>query len=107
MSRQKPPPPSFAELVQQLSRRRVLQGGLGASVLAFLGCTDETPDASPAAAAMAFTPVSISKADTVTVPAEYSYQVVNAWGDPIMPGAPEFEPDASQTSAEQAMQAGM
>jgi secreted PhoX family phosphatase len=112
MSRQEAPPPSFADLVQLLSRRRVLQGGLGASTLAFLGCTDETPDApapgpGPAPSPMAFTSVTISKADTVTVPPEYTYQVVNAWGDPIMPGAPEFKQDASQPAADQARQAGM
>ena len=104
---QAPPPVDFAEVAQQLSRRRALQAGLGASTLAFLGCTDEQPDKEPIKAAAGFTSVPISKADTVVVPPEYTYQVVNAWGDPIMPGAPEFKQDASQTSAEQAMQAGM
>ena len=54
-----------------------------------------------------FTPTPISKADTVVVPQEYTWHLVNAWGDPIMAGAPDFKPDASQSAAEQAMQSGM
>lgn len=53
-----------------------------------------------------FTEIPISKADTVVVPPEYTWQVVNAWGDPIMQGAQDFKSDASQTAAEQAMQSG-
>ena len=41
------------------------------------------------------------------VPQEYTWHLVNAWGDPIMAGAPDFKPDASQSAAEQAMQSGM
>jgi secreted PhoX family phosphatase len=33
--------------------------------------------------------------------------VVNAWGDPLMPGAPAFRSDASQPAAAQRRQAGM
>jgi secreted PhoX family phosphatase len=33
--------------------------------------------------------------------------VVNSWGDPIMAGAPDFKPDASQSADDQAMQSGM
>jgi hypothetical protein len=68
MSREAPPP-SFAEIVQLLSRRRVLQGGLGASALAFLGCSDDGKGA-PAAPAITFTAVNASRADAVTVPPE-------------------------------------
>jgi secreted PhoX family phosphatase len=37
----------------------------------------------------------------------YTWQVVNAWGDPIVAGAPEFKNDASQSATDQALQAGM
>ena len=43
----------------------------------------------------------------MVVPPGYTWQVVNAWGDPIRPGAPTFRPDASQSAADQAQQAGM
>ncbi len=43
----------------------------------------------------------------MVVPPGYTWHVVNAWGDPIMPGASDFKPDASNTAAEQAMQSGM
>jgi secreted PhoX family phosphatase len=44
--------------------------------------------------------------DLVTVPKGYTVRVLSAWGDPIMPGAPNWLPDASQDAAAQEMQVG-
>ncbi|MEA5515654.1 PhoX family phosphatase [Nodularia sp. UHCC 0506] len=45
--------------------------------------------------------------DLVTVPKGYTAKVLVAWGDPIMPGAPDWLPDASQDAAAQEKQSGM
>jgi hypothetical protein len=90
-----------AVLAERISRRSVLAGGLGASALAFLGGF-KSP--SPL---LGFTPVPPSKQDAVVVPPEYAWEVVHAWGDPILLMAPEFKPDASQPASDPAGQAGM
>ena len=94
-------------LATRLSRRSLLQAGIGLSVVGFLGgCKAIDEVVSTDGPLFGFTEIPISKADTVVVPPEYTWQVVNAWGDPIMQGAPDFKSDASQTAAEQAMQSG-
>ncbi len=47
--------------------------------------------------------------DAVVVPPGYAFQVLYRWGDPtgIAGNLPAFKPDASNTAAEQAAQAGM
>ncbi|HYE30866.1 MAG TPA: alkaline phosphatase PhoX, partial [Methylomirabilota bacterium] len=45
---------------------------------------------------LGFEPISLTKVDDVIVPEGYGYQVVLRWGDPLLPGAPEF--DAHQQS---------
>ena len=51
----------------------------------------------------------VSTDDALRVPTEYETQVLYRWGDPAgMPDAmPAFKADASNTAAEQALQAGM
>jgi uncharacterized protein len=58
-----------------------------------------------AARGLRFTPVAPNTADTVTIPAGYSQNVVVRWGEPILRGAPAFDPDR-QTAAAQAGQFG-
>jgi hypothetical protein len=105
---------SLYELIDEIaeariSRRNLLRAGLGLSVVGFLGgCESLRPAADRESGPLiGFTPVPVSKADTVVVPQEYTWQVVNAWGDPIMPGAPDFRVDGGNSAAEQAMQSGM
>jgi secreted PhoX family phosphatase len=50
-------------------------------------------------------PIARSKADTLSVPAGYAADPLVRWGDPIMPGAPDFEP-LGQTPRAQALQFG-
>ena len=99
---------SFEEiLAARLTRRDLLRGSLGLAAATFLNGCESIHEAFGAGPLIGFTPTPISKADTVVVPQEYTWQVVNAWGDPIMAGAPDFKSDASQSAAEQAMQSGM
>ncbi|MEV5971796.1 PhoX family protein [Streptomyces sp. NPDC051921] len=52
-----------------------------------------------------FTPVAPNTADQVTVPEGYAQNVVIRWGEPILRGAPAFDPE-KQTAAAQAGQFG-
>ncbi|MGW1025460.1 PhoX family protein [Streptomyces sp. NPDC002577] len=52
-----------------------------------------------------FTPVAPNTTDAVTVPDGYGQNVVIRWGEPILRGAPAFDPD-KQTAAAQAAQFG-
>ena len=45
--------------------------------------------------------------DLVTVPKGYTARILSAWGDPIMPGAPNWLPNASQDASAQEKQVGM
>ena len=97
----------FDDLVAaRIGRRELLGGSLGAAALGFLNGCGLAPQAQ-GGPLLGFASVPTSRADTVVVPEGYTWQVVNAWGDPIMPGASAFRPDASQSAAEQALQSGM
>ena len=97
----------FDELVAaRISRREFLRGSLGAAALGFLNGRPITSRAQ-GGPLLGFASIPVSRADTVVVPEGYNWQVVNAWGDPIMAGAPAFKIDASQSAADQAMQSGM
>lgn len=91
----------------RIGRRDFLGGSLGAAALGFLNGCGVSPGAAPSGPLIGFASIPISRVDTVVVPEGYTWQVVNAWGDPIMAGAPAFKTDASQSAAEQAMQSGM
>ncbi|MER6999791.1 PhoX family protein [Streptomyces sp. NPDC000410] len=58
-----------------------------------------------AARGLRFTPVAPNTADQVTVPDGYTQNVVIRWGEPILRGAPSFDPD-NQTAKAQAGQFG-
>jgi len=106
----------------EVSRRQFVRTGLHASTLAAvggmtLGGIVTTVEGAPNAAAPkkgfggigfeSIPPSLAPVADEVRVPEGYSVGVLAAWGDPIMPGAPEWFEDATQDAAAQAMQFGM
>src|SRR3972149_558487 len=98
----------FEELAaESLSRRQVLKGALGAGVVAFLGgpgrFVSQVLAASPL---LGFTSIPVSKDDAVHLPPGYVYDVLLAWGDPVSDG-PAFKEDGSNSTADQAVQAGM
>jgi len=87
------------------ARRRFIAAGLGSALLTALpGCA--TPAARPV---LGFTPIAPSNEDLLRVPPEYEARVLYRWGDPVgsAAGMPEFRMDASNSAAEQALQAGM
>lgn len=110
---------AFSDLVSaQLSRRSLLKGGAGAVAAGLFSplfaplagiAQAATPAPVARAVALAFEPVPIAVRDSVVVPDGYTAEVLYAWGDPtgIRGRMPAFKPDASNTAAEQAVQAGM
>ena len=107
----------FSEVVEiSLQRRRLLQGGLGATALSFFGTPALTWIGEAVAQgippAPSFLPIQAAFADEVRVPAGYSAQVLYRWGDPtgIEGNMPEFNSSGGvswNSAADQAVQAGM
>jgi secreted PhoX family phosphatase len=95
----------------RLSRRTFLSGGVAAAATSFLGGSLLAPGQAQAARGdacprLGFEEVPPSDADEVIVPPGYTWHVLAPWGTPLLPGAPEFQEDASNSAADQAMQVG-
>ncbi|MEU4471339.1 PhoX family phosphatase [Micromonospora sp. NPDC023888] len=117
----------FGDVVNaEVSRRGVVRAGaVGALVLGFGGAAagaapalaaPATPDVPEAFGfgrpgtgvgngALTFKPIPPNKLDTLVVPNGYDHAVVIRWGDPVLPGAPEFDLH-HQTAAAQSKQFG-
>lgn len=101
----------FGDLVTEaaasgLSRRNVLKLGLAGALT--VGAATTLGRAAPASAAgtgIGFTPVAPNVLDAVVVPDGYAQRVLVRWGEPILRGAPAFDP-RHQSPAAQAMQFG-
>ena len=102
--------------VSDPARRIMLRGGLGLAASALYapmigGCvnaaTRETPK--PLLPVIGFKGVPAVATDTLVVPESYVATAIAAWGEAVgVPGnMPAFKADASNTSAEQAVQMGM
>jgi secreted PhoX family phosphatase len=114
---------TFEEVLNaRLSRRAALGGTLAGAAALFLGRSASASGgavpaaggartgrlvAAAASSEIGFTPIPLGFTDSVVVPDGYSIQVIIPWGDPIRPTGPAFKEDASNTSAEQAVQFGM
>ena len=109
-------PNSSIHDVSHPSRRIILKGGLSAAiaglfapigVASLAGCA--TTGGASSGPALGFKPVPLNTLDTVTVPEGYRAQVLYRWGDAVGVAGqmPTYKPDASNSAAEQALQAGM
>jgi uncharacterized protein len=89
------------EVARVVQRRSLLKGaGIGAGAVALGGLTGAPAAADDAArrqvegrlGRVAFTPVAPNRRDAVVVPRGFDHDVVVRWGDPVLPGAPAFDP---------------
>lgn len=96
-----------AVAARALSRRELVKRILGASFVAYLPRVDAWPvgPGPVGSTALSFEPIAGGTDDRLDVAAGHRVNVLLRWGDPILPGAPPFEP-ARQTAAAQAMQFG-
>lgn len=102
--------PTFYDVIDaRASRRGFLVGGLTTMVAGLFGAGLSARGALANTAApsglLGFTPVPLSKDDTVVVPAGYKVQILAPWGTPITGEMPAYVPGAN-TGAEQGMQVG-
>ena len=113
--------PALREMIAaNLSRRSVLDAGLAAGALAFLGIGVRSTGAAaqeidrekaavfgPIDPTIGFTAVPTSDADTFVVPSGYTAEILIPWGQPLFSNGPAWKKDASNTAAEQEQQIGM
>ena len=104
----------FAEVVERgLSRRRFLQGLAAATVVVAspVGLADAaSAQTRPGrrrwpGSTLTFDPIAPTNADAVVVPDGYADELLIRWGDPLVDGAPGWDP-YDQTAAAQARQFG-
>lgn len=98
-------------------RRKVLANGAAVGALAFLGGLPAITNAAAPATdrglpfqrrtRLPFGAVSITRADTVTVPSGFSATAFIPWGTPICGSYPAYLEDASNSAEDQAQQTGM
>jgi len=99
---------AFRDVLEaRLSRRDWLRGAGALSL--FAGLSACATGARGTAPALTFTPIGPSAEDDLRVPPGYEATVLFRWGDPVgaAAGMPEFRLDASNSAADQALQAGM
>ncbi|MDP1961364.1 MAG: PhoX family phosphatase [Reyranella sp.] len=95
---------SIGELIERrLSRRGALAGLAGTAVFAALGGRASAQAAS--SSSFTFKEVPHVNDPTHHVPDDYEVQVLIRWGDPVLPGAPAYDP-MKQSAATQALQFG-
>ncbi|TCJ13656.1 PhoX family phosphatase [Rubrobacter taiwanensis] len=103
--------PYFGDILDQvLSRRGFLKLGAAAAIVLYAGARPSPAGAQPARnggrrSGLTFEPVPPNDLDDMIVPSGYDYNVVVRWGDPILPGAPEFDFE-NQTAEAQSRQFG-
>jgi secreted PhoX family phosphatase len=112
--------PHLEDLIQaRIDRRQMLGGGLAAAAVAFFGRgllaaeaagatfgSARPPHRPSPGSRLGFAAVPTSYDDTVTLPDGYAWDVLIPWGTPLLPGAPAWAPDASNTADDQARQVG-
>ena len=101
----------FRDIVaRNLARRSFLKGAAAVPVLLATGSLLPSSEAGAHGRhsrhhGLSFKPISPSTVDDVVVPEGYKSEVLLRWGDPMFPGAPQFDPN-NQTAAAQRRQFG-
>jgi secreted PhoX family phosphatase len=105
--------PHIEDMIAARISRRSMLGGTAAAVAAgFLGGSVLAPSKAHAHGGhgygplLGFAEVPVSTDDTLVVPPGYTWHVMIPWGTPLLPGAADFQEDASNTAADQAKQIG-
>lgn len=102
---------TFANILRhRLSRRNFLRAAAFASATAAVSSSNFTKIVLSAEKPstnfpLGFTPIAGNCSDVLNVPLGHTTHVLIRWGDPVIPGAPDFDP-TNQTAAAQAMQFG-
>ena len=87
---------------QDVSRRSVLERGVGIGAFALVASTLATKLAGAGPAdRFGFAPVMANRFDTITVPVGYNWHIVARWGDPLWSDAASFDPVSRGTGASQ------
>lgn len=87
----------------RVTRRTILQGGAAALGLLLLGPKPSWADGP----VLTFSPIGSTYDDLLHLPDGYAWKVIHAWGDPIEPTGPAYDPTAKGSAADQALQVGM
>ena len=106
----------FADVLgRAMSRRGVLRAGAvitmaGGASAALAACAPGESQGPPSSTprlpqGLDYEPVAANTTDAITLPPGYDHNVVIRWGDPVVPGAPEFDFE-NQTEQAQAGQFG-
>jgi len=104
--------PALADMIaKRMDRRSMLQGAAAITATQFLAGSlfSRGASASPWALGgplLGFSEIPPSAADTIVVPPGYAWDVILPWGTPLFPGAPAFQENASNSSADQELQVG-
>jgi uncharacterized protein len=85
-------------LARRMARRTFLKGAAASASLLAAGA--ETLEVSAQSPSLSFTPILLSSEDRLRVPPGYIGQALIRWGDPLLPGAPAFNPLAQTVAAQ-------
>ncbi len=98
--------PFATVLDARYGRRAILQGGVAAMALGFVGAA-QARESARARAPLSFAALPQSTADTIEVPTGYSQTPFARWGEPIVAPYPDYLDGGLNSGAEQEKQIGM
>ncbi|MFN0022607.1 MAG: PhoX family protein [Parvularculaceae bacterium] len=98
--------PFATVLDARYGRRAILQGGVAAMALGFVGAA-QARESARTGAQLSFAALPQSVADTIEVPAGYSQTPFARWGEPIIAPYPDYLDGGLNSGAEQEKQIGM
>lgn len=97
---------TFQEVLKRRMARRTLLKGAAASVpFAILGLEPGSRAQAASSDGLTFQAISLQHSDSITVPPGYKADPLIRWGDPLVAGAPDFDPE-NLTPEAQAVQFG-